>query len=95
MPPDIDKLRELDALVRGIIDEAAALFPGGSFDEGRQMYEPGELALALDSVFWTVKNLGRKAPVSLYDKILAANEKMAPETFSVSHYDPIKPDEVH
>jgi len=41
------------------------------------------------------RELDQKVPLSLHKKILAANEKIARDTFPASHYDPIKPAEVN
>src|ERR1700690_3804161 len=86
---EIGRARELDALVKDVIDEAGALFPGKSLRDAMQRYQAGDLALALDNAFWAVKDLGQQVPASLYDKIVAANGKM--NLFPVSYYDAVKP----
>jgi hypothetical protein len=82
---------ELDCMIKDIIDDAAKLFPDISFREALEYYQPGELALALDTVFCLLKSQQRRVPIDLYEKITNAHERIWRDKFDISQYDVIKP----
>jgi hypothetical protein len=78
-------------MVGDIIGQAATLFPDLSFREAVEYYQPGELALALDAVFFLLKSHQRRVPMDLYAKITDAHERIWRGKFDISQYDVIKP----
>jgi hypothetical protein len=83
--------RELDVMIKDIIDHAATLFPDLTFREAVEYYQPGELALALDAVFCLLKSHQRRVPRDLYEKITDAHKRIWRGKFDISQYDVIKP----
>jgi hypothetical protein len=59
---------ELDGRIKDIIDQARSVFPDGDFSEGAEFCYHGEWGLALDSIFFALKELHHEVPVDLYEK---------------------------